>query len=81
MKAIQGAEEVDIGKLLLVVRIRGVHDISNVQKRILRNLNLREVNSAVFLRGTKKNILNLKRVDNYVTYGYILYDADTHREN
>lgn len=57
-------------RLLLVVRIRGVHDISNVQRRILRNLNLREVNTAVFMRSNRKNLLALKRIENYITYGY-----------
>ena len=55
---------------MLVVRIRGVHDISNVQSRILHNLNLREVNTAVFMRSSKKNLLALKRIENYITYGY-----------
>lgn len=57
-------------RLLLVVRIRGIHDISNVQRRILRNLNLREVNTAVFMRSSRKNLLALKRIENYITYGY-----------
>lgn len=47
-----------------------MHDISNVQRRILHNLNLREVNTAVFMRSSKKNLLALKRIENYVTYGY-----------
>jgi len=41
-----------------------------VQRRILRNLNLREVNTAVFMRSNKKNLLALKRIENYITYGY-----------
>jgi ribosomal protein L30/L7E len=52
------------------VRIRGVHDISNVQKKILHNMNLREVNTAIFMKMDKKNLVKLKRIENYVTYGY-----------
>jgi large subunit ribosomal protein L7e len=38
-------------KLLLVIRIRGVKDISNQQKLILNKLKLRNVNTAVFVKG------------------------------
>ena len=44
------------GKLLIVIRIRGVHDISDKQKSILRNLRLRQVNSAVFIKGTPSKL-------------------------
>lgn len=57
------------GKLLLVIRIRGVHDISDQQKAILRKLNLRKVNTAVFVKGTKAKLKQLQRVENYITYG------------
>ena len=33
-------------------------------------MNLREVNTAVFMRSNKKNLLALKRIENYITYGY-----------
>lgn len=57
-------------RTLLVIRIRGVHDISNVQKRILYNMNLREVNTAIFMKMNKKNLMKLKRIENYITYGF-----------
>jgi large subunit ribosomal protein L7e len=45
-----------------VVRVRGVTDISKPQKGILGKLNLRKINTAVFLKGTPANIRLLKRV-------------------
>ena len=57
------------GKLLLVVRIRGVHDISNPQKILLAKLNLRKINTATFLKNTPANIRTLKKVENYITWG------------
>lgn len=41
------------GKLLIVIRIRGVKDISRQQKLTLNKLGLREVNTAVFVKVTK----------------------------
>ena len=57
------------GKLLLVVRIRGVTDISRQQKLILSKLNLKKINTAVFIKGTPVSIRLLKRVENYITWG------------
>lgn len=51
-----------VGKLLLVVRVRGVTDISKQQKIILNKFNLRRINTAVFVRGTAANIRELGRV-------------------
>lgn len=50
------------GKLLLVIRIRGVQDISDRQKLILNKLKLRNVNSSVFIRGSPANLKQLKRI-------------------
>lgn len=58
-----------VGKLLLVVRVRGVTDISKQQKIILNKFGLRSVNTAVFLRGTLANIRQLGKVENYITWG------------
>lgn len=58
-----------MGKLLLVVRVRGVDDISKQQKILLNKLGLRRINTAVFLKGTTPNIRILKRVENYITWG------------
>lgn len=51
-----------VGKLLLVVRVRGVTDISKQQKIILNKFGLRRINTAVFVRGTTANIRQLSRV-------------------
>jgi large subunit ribosomal protein L7e len=53
----------------LVIRIRGVKDISAQQKLILNKLKLRNVNTAVFLQGTEANLRLLNRIENYITWG------------
>jgi len=58
-----------INKLLLVIRIRGVYDISKQQRIILSKLNLKKVNTAVFIKGTPANIRSLKKIENYITWG------------
>lgn len=58
-----------VGKLLLVVRVRGTTDIAKQQRMILAKLNLRKINTAVFIKGTTANIRLLKRVENYITWG------------
>lgn len=55
--------------MLLVVRIRGVKDISTQQRLLLNKLNLRQINTAVFIKGSVANIRLLKRVENYITWG------------
>lgn len=57
------------GKLLIVIRIRGVKDISRQQKLTLNKLGLREVNTAVFVKVTKAVLEMLKAVENYITWG------------
>lgn len=49
-------------KLILAIRIRGIQDISEQQKQILNRLNLKNVNAAVFLKGTSANLKLLRRV-------------------
>lgn len=49
-------------KLILAIRIRGVQDISDQQKSILNSLNLKNINSAVLLKGTSANLKRLQRV-------------------
>ncbi|KAM3135956.1 hypothetical protein pb186bvf_011946 [Paramecium bursaria] len=61
--------DVPINKTLLVVRIRGVLDISDKQKQILRSLRLHKVNFGVFVKSTLANLRKLKLVENYITYG------------
>jgi len=58
-----------VGKLLLVIRIRGTTDISKQQRIILSRLNLRRINTAVFIKGTATNVRLLARVENYITWG------------
>lgn len=55
--------------MLLVVRVRGVDDISKQQKIILNKFNLRRINTAVFVKGTLPNIRQLEKVENYITWG------------
>lgn len=63
-----GTEGVN-GKLLIVVRIRGVKDISRQQSITLNKLGLRQVNTAVFVKVTKQILTILKTVENYITWG------------
>ena len=58
-----------VGKMLIAVRVRGVTDISRPQKIILSKLNLKKINTAVFLEGSQENIRLLKKVENYITWG------------
>lgn len=46
-----------------------MQDISDRQKLILNKLKLKNVNSATFLKGTMANLKQLKRIENYITYG------------
>ena len=57
------------GKLLLVVRVRGTTDIAKQQKILLSKINLKTINSAVFVKGTPSMIRNLKKIENYITWG------------
>ena len=56
-------------KLIIAIRIRGVQDISEQQKAILNRLGLKSINSAVFLKGSPSTLRQLKRVENYITFG------------
>jgi len=58
------------GKLILVVRIRGVNRLSPRVKRILRLFRLRQIHNATFIRVNKATLNMLKHVDPFVTYGY-----------
>ena len=50
-----------VGKMIIAVRVRGTTDISRPQKIILSKLNLKKINTAVFLQGTPQNIRLLKK--------------------
>ncbi|EGR33299.1 ribosomal protein component of cytosolic 80s ribosome and 60s large subunit, putative [Ichthyophthirius multifiliis] len=77
LKLARSDEEFQKDRLLLVLRIRGkkkkkkvVKDISEQQKKILKQFKLPEINSATFLKVDIKTLKRLKRVENYITYGY-----------
>jgi len=69
MRINKNSNVLGVGNLLLVVRVRGTTDISNPQKIILSKLNLKKINTAVFIKGTAANIRLLKKVENYITWG------------
>jgi len=57
------------GKLLLVIRIKGINKMDPKSRKILRLLRLRQLHNAVFLRNNKAIMNMLRRVEPYVTYG------------
>jgi len=57
-------------KVALVVRIRGINQISPKPKKILQLLRLRQINNAVLVRLTGATIAMLRLVEPYVAYGY-----------
>eukprot|EP01122_Echinamoeba_exundans_P014909 TRINITY_DN6873_c1_g1_i1.p1 TRINITY_DN6873_c1_g1~~TRINITY_DN6873_c1_g1_i1.p1 ORF type:complete len:260 (-),score=94.78 TRINITY_DN6873_c1_g1_i1:130-864(-) len=57
-------------KLALVVRIRGINQVSPKVKKILQLLRLRQINSAVFVKLSKPMLQMLHLVEPYITYGY-----------
>ncbi|KAJ7962772.1 60S ribosomal protein L7 [Quillaja saponaria] len=57
-------------KLLLVVRIQGKNDMHPKTRKILYNLNLRRIFSAVFVKANDGIMEKLQMVEPYVTYGY-----------
>jgi len=48
--------------------LRG-YDISEQQKKMLNRMNLKTINSATFVNLNNKTIKNIKKVENYITYG------------
>eukprot|EP01017_Pseudomicrothorax_dubius_P040952 TRINITY_DN649_c0_g8_i1.p1 TRINITY_DN649_c0_g8~~TRINITY_DN649_c0_g8_i1.p1 ORF type:complete len:213 (-),score=48.24 TRINITY_DN649_c0_g8_i1:140-778(-) len=59
------------GRLALVIRIRGVDNACPQTQRVLKKfLRLPQFLTASFVKLDKKTTLALKRVENYVTYGY-----------
>jgi len=57
-------------KLVLVVRIRGIHGMTSKVKKILTLLRLRHTHTAAFVQLNPNNLLLLKLVEPFVTYGY-----------
>ena len=58
-------------KLAFVIRIRGINKLNPKVTRILRLLRLRQIHNGVFVRLNKASINMLRRVEPYITYGYI----------
>lgn len=57
------------GKVLLVVRIKGINKMDPKSRKIMNLLRLRQLHNAVFLRNNKAVMNMLRRVEPYVTYG------------
>merc|ERR1712080_349962 len=57
-------------KLALVVRIRGINQISPKPKKVLQLLRLRQIGNAVFIRLNKASIQMLRLADPFITWGY-----------
>ncbi|KAK8882485.1 60S ribosomal protein L7 [Tritrichomonas musculus] len=57
-------------KVALVIRIRGINQMSPQSRKILDLLRLRQKSNAVFVRLNKATIEMLLRVEPYIAYGY-----------
>jgi large subunit ribosomal protein L7e len=57
-------------KVALVVRIRGINNLSPLVRKILQLLRLRQLHNATFVRINKATINMLRRVEPYIAYGY-----------
>jgi large subunit ribosomal protein L7e len=57
-------------KLAVVVRIRGVNNVSPKVRKILQLLRLRQINNAVFVRLNKATLQMLQLVGPYVAWGF-----------
>lgn len=60
----------DEPKVYLVVRIRGINNLSPVVRKILQLLRLRQLHNATFVRVSKATTNMLRKVEPYITYGY-----------
>jgi large subunit ribosomal protein L7e len=57
-------------KVFLVVRIRGINNLSPTVRKILQLFRLRQLHNAVFIRVNKATINMLRKVEPYIAYGY-----------
>lgn len=62
-------------KLALVIRIRGINQISPKPKKVLQLLRLRQIGNAVFVRLNKASIQMLRIADPFITWGYPTIDT------
>merc|ERR1712066_841137 len=60
----------DEPKLALVIRIRGINQLSPKPKKTLQLLRLRQIGNAVFIRLNKASIQMLRICDPFITWGY-----------
>ena len=67
-------------KIAFVIRIRGINKLNPKVTRILRLLRLRQLHNGVFVRLNKASINLLRRVEPYITYGYIKINLDILQE-
>merc|ERR1719361_827694 len=60
----------DQPRLALVIRIRGINQISPKPKKVLQLLRLRQIGNAVFVRLNKASIEMLRIADPFISWGY-----------
>jgi len=60
----------DEPRLALVIRIRGINQLSPKPKKVLQLLRLRQIGNAVFIRLNKASIQMLRLADPFITWGY-----------
>lgn len=61
-------------KVAFVIRIRGVNKLDPRSVRILRLLRLRQLHNGAFVRINKATTNLLRKVEPYITFGYILFN-------
>ena len=57
-------------RTFFIIRIRGINDISPLNKKILELFRLNQVNNGVFLKINSSTVHMLKKIEPYVAYGY-----------
>jgi len=57
-------------KVALVIRIRGINQISPKPKKVLQLLRLRQIGNAVFIKLNKASIEMLRMADPFIAWGY-----------
>lgn len=58
-------------KVAFVIRIRGINKLDPRSVRILRLLRLRQIHNGAFVRINKASTNLLRKVEPYITFGYI----------
>merc|ERR1719482_320188 len=58
------------GKVVFVIRIRGILGLAPKTRKILQLMRLRQIHNGVFLRMNKATLHMLRLVEPYVAYGY-----------